>query len=228
MLNTGILVSTFYGAFLATRSHGETVMGRSATQARRRTMQAMRTLQSEECNADTSAIFDRSLALRQAARAFDPEYADAVEACGDNRSCTIDEDAFAATPDFVRECEAAGGVIYEYDMIVDCAISDTEGSVSVKISYLNVDHCFAPSSCDRQAIAGQAQDEVNADLGEFESVFTDETARAVCNVKYTVSDQQGNTVTEDRIEGNGVSGSVGLRVAVSFVSSWMIVATLLN
>ena len=100
--------------------------------------------------------------------------------------------------------------------------------MSVRISYLNVDHCFAPHSCDREAIAVQAQEEANADLGEFESVFTDETVRAVCNVKYTVSDQQGNTVAEDRIEGNGVSGSAGLRIAVSLLGSIMIMAVLLN
>ena len=104
---------------------------------------ARRNLQNSECHADTAAIFERSLALRQAARAFDPEYASAVQACDDNTSCTINEDDFAATPDFRRECEAAGGVIYEYDLVVNCSMSNGQEKLEVTISYLGVDHCYA-------------------------------------------------------------------------------------
>ena len=176
-------------------------------QTRRRAMEAIRNLQGDRCDVDTTSIFESSSALRDASRAFDAEYVAAVRACGDSHSCTIDEDRFQATPGFVKECESAGGAIYEYDLLVGCVIASRVDHVFVQIDYLNVDHCFAPQSCDRKAIADEAAQETNSDLELFEEVFNEGDVVTVCHVDYKVSDSQGNTVVSDRINGKGASSA---------------------
>lgn len=223
MLRTSVLLlAAACGFSTATPASSGTGIGASFAQARRKATQVVRHLQSDECDADTTAIFERSLELRQAARAFNPEYETAVQSCESDNVCTIDEDTFAATPDFVRECEAAGGVIFEYDMVVNCKIFNMVESLEVIITYLNVDHCYSPNSCDREAIADQAAQEANYDLGQFETVFTDEIVKAICSVDYKVSDTNGNTVAADKIQGNGAGVTSMTGIALSVLASTVV------
>ena len=180
----------------------------SPAHARRRVFPSIRKLQSDQCTADTTILYEKSASLQEATRAFDSEYDAAVEACGSRRICTINEDNFDATPRFVQECETAGGAIYEYDMTVRCNLSDGEEVITVVISYLNVDRCYDPQSCDEKAIARHSGEEADSDREQFEQVFSSETSKSVCNIQYTVSDSEGNVVIAEIIEGEPESSTL--------------------
>lgn len=177
------------------------------SQARRNTLMQHMILhrnlkQSDQCISDTVELYQNHPPLVDVAGAFDAEYDRAVEECGTSRTCTIDEDTFNATPAFITECETAGGVIYENDLVITCEMTDAASeTVTVNISYLNVDHCFHPESCSADVVARESQDEANEDLDLLNDVFSDEgTVVAVCRAELTVSDQGGNVIISEKID----------------------------
>ena len=193
-------------AIAATTSAMRVLPSTSMARIRRHSFQSIRNLQSNQCFLDTLDIYKSSSALQDASSAFDAEYEAAVEGCG-GLMCTIDEDTFTATAAYARECEAAGGIIYEYNLALGCIMGDGQEVLSVLVSYLNVDHCLAPQTCDPDSIAKQSEEEANSDLGEFEEALSSGGVSASCHVDYSVNDQLGNVIVADRIEGTSMRSS---------------------
>lgn len=177
------------------------VMSTSLAQLSRNAQRSIRNLQDEQCFSDSMDLYERNPVLQEASSAFEAEYSQAVEGCG-SLVCTIDEDGFRAAPFFVIECEAAGGEIYEYNLMLGCIIGNGEEIHSVQVSYLNVDHCLAPQSCDQDAIANRSREEANTDLDEFQTALSSGGVSVACHVEYSVNDLNDNVIVEGRIQGS--------------------------
>jgi hypothetical protein len=181
-------------------------------------------LQSEQCEAATNTLYDDSVELQQAAVAFESDYDAAVDACEDGQPCIIDEDTFPSTPGFITACTGAGGVIYEYDLILACTVVEGSAVQSVELQYLNVDLCFDGASCVAENISSDIENAANSDLDRLEDSLTFDDIVTTCSADVTVSDGNGNEIFSGSIDSRNTGNGSGAAPAAAAALSTLLMA----
>lgn len=192
----------------------------SAFPPRRHLLEIMRGLQSEECETATNALYDDNLALQQAAVAFSADYDAAVDACETGLPCIIDEDIFPSTPGFITACANANGVIFEYDLIIACTVTDGSTTEPVELQYLNVDLCFDGDFCNAESISADIEREANVDLDRLEDGLTSDNIVTTCSADVTVSDGNGNEIFSGSIDSRNAGTGNSAAPAAAAAAFW--------
>ena len=98
------------------------------------------------CNDKTEAVFEKRPSLGAAADELIDSFNEAYyDNCTADKDCLVDENQLEGSKEYVDECIAADGRIYEYNFYIGCSNSQTEATKNATI--LGFDGCFSRVDC---------------------------------------------------------------------------------
>ncbi|KAL7570621.1 hypothetical protein ACA910_014895 [Epithemia clementina (nom. ined.)] len=141
-----------------------------------------------QCRFDSIELEKESSELHLAVKQIAEETEAKKDAmCSDNL-CIVDENTFTSTPKLVQACLEAGGIIYEFDVKLECnltAVVSKKGT-TISFQYLNTDKCAAAKSCNADDVRADAQQYFDGEISNVEAEIGDpRVVRVDCVSKVT-------------------------------------------